>query len=183
MTSIWRSGQGAYYVIPEDCELDAGPVRITDFSGRSRGVAPDALIAFEVTEEQAHRWAKDELGKTLGELKDGIDEKLRGLRAKLEAVKSRPVKEGAAVTPDAPSALLSLLKQLPGVIGQSLSGEDGRVEDARNTMVDLQRRLKESGIDLDDRFTRFPDRLAELRKDAERQRKQAAPPPEEEPKV
>jgi hypothetical protein len=69
----------------------------------------------------------------------------------------------------------SLLKQLPSVIGHSLSGDEALVESARKSMVDLQQRLKESGIDLDDRFTRFPDRLAELRSEAE-EKKEEGPP-------
>ena len=57
------------------------------------------------------------------------------------------------------------------MIVQSLSRDGSRLDSARRAMVDLQRRLKETGIHLDDRFTRFPDRLAELRKDANESKK------------
>jgi hypothetical protein len=57
------------------------------------------------------------------------------------------------------------------VIGQSISGDEQRVEAAREKLAELQRRLAESGIDLDERFTGFADRLADLRKETEKKRK------------
>lgn len=62
-------------------------------------------------------------------------------------------------------ALFDLLKQLPRVIAYSLAHDAQRVEAAKSTMADLQRRLQEAGIDLDQRFTSFPERLAELREE------------------
>jgi hypothetical protein len=37
-------------------------------------------------------------------------------------------------------------------------------------MTDLQRRFKESGIDLDERFTNFPEPLADLRREFVKER-------------
>jgi hypothetical protein len=53
-----------------------------------------------------------------------------------------------------------------------LSGDEHRIDEAKNTMSDLQHRLKDTSIDLDNRFTKFPDRIAELRREFEQ--KQAA---------
>lgn len=65
---------------------------------------------------------------------------------------------------------MDLLKLFPTVLVNSLSGEEARVTSAKDTMANLQQQLKDAGIDLDDRFTNSPDRLAELPKDYERQR-------------
>lgn len=171
--AIWRSIDGEqYFLLPRHYVSPPGSLVIMEQFGTRLSVDPDAVAPFEMTEDQARRWAKDQLGRTLEELKEGLDEKLGELRQKVEAIKRQPVSEGTTVTPEAPAALLSLLTQLPGVIGQSLSGDDTRVENARKAMADLQQRLKKTGIDLDDRFTRFPDRLAELRKEAEREKKE-----------
>jgi len=171
---LWFSDNDSRaFLLPSDESLPTGSLSIHDRVGKRMSVSAESVAAYEIGEEQARRWAKDQLGRTLEELKEGLDEKLGELRQKVEAIKPQPVSEGTTVTPEAPSALLSLLKQLPSVIGQSLSGDESRVDKARSAMGDLQRRLKEAGIDLDDRFTKFPDRLAELRKEAEREKKEA----------
>jgi hypothetical protein len=159
-------------------------LRLTSLAGEIRCIAEDAGAPHEITEAQARRWAKDELGKTLEELKLGLDEKLAELRQKLEEFNKRPVDPKSKLTPDVGPALLALLKELPGILGKSLSGDAERVGAARGTMEELRRRLEEAGIDLGERFTGFPDRLAELRREVERERAAARgeppkPPPEE----
>jgi hypothetical protein len=139
-------------------------LEIRPHCGTCVSVNPEAVGPFEVTEAQAVRWAKDELGQTLDELKHGIDERLADLHRQLDERNRTPVTENTTVTPNATPALFDLLKKLPGVIGNSLSGDTKRVESAKTAMADLQRQLKEAGVDLDERFTKFPDRLAELRK-------------------
>jgi hypothetical protein len=180
--SLWAAeNRSRWFLVPLGMAPPDGPLVIRNLLGETARVDSRDLEPFEVTEDQARRWAKDQLGRTLEELRDGLNESLGELRQKVEAIKREPVKEGTAVTPEAPSALLGLLKQLPGVIAQSLSADQARVESARATMGDLQQRLKAAGIDLDDRFTRFPDRLAALRKEADEERKKASTPAEEKP--
>jgi hypothetical protein len=175
-SSLWHAAdRSRWFLVPRGVTLPEGDLAIRTLMGDPATVDAQGLVPYEITEEQARRWARDQLGRTLEELKRGIDEKLSELRHKVEDIKRRPVKEGTTITPEAPSALGSLLKQLPSVIGHSLSGDEALVESARKSMVDLQQRLKESGIDLDDRFTRFPDRLAELRSEAE-EKKEEGPP-------
>ena len=70
------------------------------------------------------------------------------------------------LTPDAATAMLALVKELPRVIARSLSADPGRVDAARTTMSRLQERLRAAGIDVDDRVGTFPERLAELRRGA-----------------
>ena len=148
--------------------------------GQQRSTDLRSLIPFEITEEQARRWAKEQLGETLDELRGRIDDKLAEFRRQLDEKNRTPVTENTTVTPNAAPALFDLLTKLPGVIGNSLSGEENRVEAAKSAMADLQQRLKDAGIDLDDRLTSFPDRLADLRKDAEEQRAATKnePPPD-----
>jgi hypothetical protein len=164
-SELWMThDRTRFFLIPPVCDPTPGPLRIETLQRTSRSVAEEDVQPFEVTEDQARRWAKDQLGQTLGELKQGLDDTLAGLRQRLDEFNRTPVQEGTAITPDAASAVFDLLKQLPRVLGQSLSGDDSRVAAAAETMADLQRRLKEAGIDVDDRVKEFPARLAELRK-------------------
>ena len=168
--TLWSMVGGArHFLVPDDFALQPGPLLISNVLGESVWVQPGDLDAFEITEDQARQWAKNELGQTLDELKHGIDERLADLRRQLDEKNETPVTENTTITPNAAPALFDLLKKLPGVIGNSLSGDENRVVTAKTAMADLQKRLKEAGIDLDDRFANFPDRLAELRKDAQDQ--------------
>lgn len=182
--SLWRTkDRGRWFLLPDDTAAAPGELAIKSLSGHSADVDPAWAGPFEVSEEQARRWAKDQLSHTLDELKHGFDERLADLRRQLDQKNQTPVTESTTVTPNAAPALFDLLKKLPGVIGNSLSGDEQRVATAKTAMADLQKRLREAGIDLDDHFTNFPDRLAELRKDAEHQtgKKSTAdePPPDE----
>jgi hypothetical protein len=164
-TTVWSTeDRSRWFLVPDDLPAVPGTLRVRSLEGRSAQIDADWLAPFQVTEDQARRWAKDQLGQTLGELKQGLDDTLAGLRQRLDEFNRTPVQEGTAITPDAASAVFDLLKQLPRVLGQSLSGDDSRVAAAAETMADLQRRLKEAGIDVDDRVKEFPARLAELRK-------------------
>jgi len=128
------------------------------------------LEPYEISEDQARRWAKDQLGNALSEIRESIDDKLDDWRQQLDEFNRTPMAEDTTVTPNTVSALFAFIRQLPGVVVGSLSSNELRVGEARDTMTDLHGRLKKAGIDLDERFTSFPDRLAELRKDVERKR-------------
>lgn len=163
---LWLSVDGSrYFLLPETCDVPPGDFAIRTVPGARRHVTLDAIKSFELTEEQALRVAKDQLGQTLDDLKHGIEERLGDLRERLDERKTTPIQDDTTLTPNAAPALLDLLKQLPRVIAYSLAHDAQRVEAAKSTMADLQRRLQESGIDLDQRFTSFPERLAQLRED------------------
>jgi hypothetical protein len=164
--SLWSTPErSAYFLIADDRVPALGSLAIRRLDGKTVWAAPDWLAPFAVTEEQARRVAKDQLGQTLDKLKHGIDERLAGLRERLDQHDLTPVSDDTPLTPNAAPALFEFLKKLPGVIVNSLAHDAQRVESAKTTMADLQRRLKEAGIDLDERFTDFPHRLAQLRED------------------
>lgn len=158
---LWRiKEENRWFLLPAGDRVP-GPLVLRDLTGSEQSVDPEWLRPYEVSEEQAHRWAREELGETLAELRHGIDEKLADARRALDEFKRAPA--ASAVSGDAGPALLDFLKSLPGVIGQSLSGDPQRVDAARETLARLQQRLRESGIDVDDRMKGFADRLASIR--------------------
>lgn len=166
---LWRADSPRrYLLVAETEELAVGPLEIRALDGATKRVDPAALTPYEITEEQAHRWAKDQLGQTLDELKDGIDDKLAELRQKLDDFNRTPVTPDTTITPDAATVMLDLLKEFPRVVARSLSADPTRVDAARSTMSDLQERLRAAGIDVDDRFGVFPERLASLRRNGKK---------------
>jgi hypothetical protein len=121
---------------------------------------------FEVTEQEAFQWAQEELGAILDQLRAGIDKVLAEARRRVDERHREPVGQRTRLTADAGGALLALLGKLPGVIGNSLSGDAKRVAVARETLAGLDGRLRDAGIELDERFTSFADRLAGLHDEA-----------------
>jgi len=169
--SLWRTEDGRrYFLLPDDLANVPGALRLSDEAGRVISCAPESLRGFETTEDQAFRWARAELGETLTELKHGLDERLAGWRRRIETVDPRPDGQPAGATGAAVPALLDLAKALPRVVGQSLSGDPARLHAARETMMTLQRRLRESGIHVDDRFGNFADRIASIREETAREK-------------
>jgi hypothetical protein len=174
--SLWMTpDRSRWFLVPDGASPRGGELLIQSLTDTALEVDEAWLIPFQVTEDQARRLAKDELGHALGELKDGIDNKLADWRRQLDEFNRTPVTENTTVTPNAAPALLDFLKTLPGVIGNSLSGEDNRVAAAKNAMADLQRQLNDAGIDVGDGLVRFSDRLAALRTDVEQQRAAGGP--------
>ena len=168
---LWTDARRTrFFLIPGELEPHPGSLCLSDLLGRQRSVSPESVTMFEITEDEARCWAKGQLGEALEDLKSGIDDKLADWRRWIDDLNNRPIKEGGTATPNAASAVFDFLTQLPRVVAQSISGDDNRVDSARNAIADLQLRLKESGVDLDDRIADFPDRLAGLRKDAELRR-------------
>ncbi|KGQ19363.1 hypothetical protein LF41_3013 [Lysobacter dokdonensis DS-58] len=134
--------------------------------GASISLMPESVECFEVTETQAHRWAREELSESLDQLKSGLDTTLGEWQERLGA-RSRRSDGVTQTTNEAAPALLAFFKRLPGVIGQSLSGDPQRLDSARDTLAELQQRLNDAGIDVDDRVKNFADRLASIRTEAE----------------
>ena len=164
--NLWMTtDQSRFFLIANNTSLVAGNFCIKTLTGQQAFVDLVSIEANEISEDQAHQWVKDQLGQTLGEIRSSIDEKLADWRTQLEEFNQTPVAKDTTITPDAAPALLNLLKQLPSILGNSLSGDEHRISEAKNTMTDLQRQLKEAGIDLDDHFKKFPDHLAELRRE------------------
>lgn len=164
---LWHTeDRKRWFLLPEERELARGSLEIRSLTGETSHADEQALSAYEVSEDQARRWAKDELAQTLDVLRGGIDEQLGEWRGRLEAFKKQPAGESTG-SADAAPALLDFLKELPRVIGQSISGDQQRVDAARDAMTRLQQRLRDSGIDVDDRVKSFADRLASIRTDVQ----------------
>ena len=107
--------------------------------------------------------AREELDHAVDEWRTGLDEVLVSARQRLDAMDHEPMCEYADVTPDVCGELWELARRMPGVIGNSLSGDAERVTNARDTLTRLAGGLRDAGVDLDDRFGGFADRLAGLR--------------------
>lgn len=168
---LWRSEDGSrWFLLPAAVPLDCGEVVIQGLDGSTARVDARWLAMFEVDEAEARDWARKELGETLGSLKRSIDAGIGEARARLAEVRRKPARDDSRVTPDALPALFALLKSLPAVIGNSLSGRAERVEKAAGEAADLERRLRSAGLDLGERLSDFPARLAGLRAEFAKER-------------
>ena len=132
-----RSRQGAAAVAAQG-RLRGGrrgsdDVDLALFAGDPRAIPTGA----DVTTDDEVREAREELGRTLEELKAGLDEVLATARERLDEKDHRPVEEDTEVTPDVGGALWELLRRMPGVIGNSISGDEERVGRARETLARL----------------------------------------------
>lgn len=161
---LWRDlDQRRYFLTPAGAGFKHGTTAIVDATGERRSVDLTSLEQFEVEEQDALRWAREELGATLDELKSGIGQVLTDARHWVDKRNHEAVGERTNVTLDVAGAMLALLGKLPGVIGNSLSGDAGRVAVAQETLAGLDGQLRDASIKLDERFTAFADRLAGLR--------------------
>jgi hypothetical protein len=168
---LWESSTPRrYFLVPRDVDVPAGSLVLRTRLGEETSVDPGAIVSYEVSEDQAHRWASAELGVTLTDLRASLDDTLAEMRARLDDERRAPVAPDANLTPNAIPALLDLMRALPGIVGQGISGDEERVAAARLKLAELQRRLGEGGVDLDERFTGFADRLAGLRHDFQARR-------------
>lgn len=168
--TLWTTATSErYFLVPPGFSFHPGGLVITNLNGESAEVDVNNVVPFEITEDQARQWAREQLGQALGEVRSAVDEKFAEWRKRLDEFNQTPHGKNSGVTPDAASGLLDLLKQLPGVVGNGLSGDEQRVDAARNIMAGLRQRLKESGINLGDEFGSFPDRLAALRRETEQE--------------
>ncbi len=166
--SLWRSeDRKRHFLLPDGFAPVQGPLQLRSLMDETLAVAPESVACFEMTEAQVQRWARGTLGDTLTELKRGLDDTFAEWRRKLDIAERTPSGQPTGATQATAPALLDLLRALPGVVGQSLSRDPSRVAVARQTMTTLQHRLRESGIDVDDRVGNFADRIASIREEAE----------------
>ena len=172
--AIWTDLEtGSYYLVPAAVELRPGTRRLRDAAGDIRTVELSDLAPFEITEDQAVRWTRANLPDALTELRASLDQTLAEARARLEAERNTPVAPDTTVTPNAVPALFDFLRALPGIVGGGISGDASRVAAARERLADIRRDLAAGGIELDERFTGFADRLAALREDFRARRDEA----------
>jgi hypothetical protein len=164
---LWRSeDRRRWFLVPANEAPPQGDLPIRSATDGATALVDRGWAArFETSEEEGRDWAKVELGATLGELKKGIDVGLAGIRQRLDEAERRPVSEGSPIALGAGPALLELLKSLPRVVLDSLSGNSARIDEARDASAEIEGRLGEAGLDLGGGLSKFPDRLAGLRRD------------------
>lgn len=171
--SLWRTlDRSRHFIIPGSVAPPPGALAIRCLSGDEISADDTWLLRFEVSEREARDWARSELGDALGELRGEIDARLSDARNALEAARHAPVSDDTDITPDAVPALLALVGKLPRAMLDSLSGKEDQVLKARESLAIIQQRLRAAGIDVGDKLEGFPDRLAGLREDFERRRKE-----------
>jgi hypothetical protein len=172
LESLWRNlDRSRHFIIPGAVNPLPGTLTIRSLTGEQISADETWLRRFEVSEAEARAWAKEELGDALNEVKDGVDAKLAAARARLDALRQTPVDEDTDVTADAVPALLAFVGKLPRAILDSLSGDENQIAKARESLAKIQQRLSAAGIDVGDKLEGFPERLAGLRDDYDRQRK------------
>jgi len=176
---LWRTEDHArWFIIPDADRPRPGALALRALSGEEAGVDPDWARRYEVAEAEGRAFAKEEFGYTLDEIRRRVDAKLAAMREDLDAARRTPVATDSPITPNAVPAIVALVvAKLPRVILDNLSGEPARIEKAGGELAALKQRLVAAGIDIDDRLTQFPDRLAALRRDFEARGKPKDGPP------
>ncbi len=163
-TSLWSTpDRTSWFLVPNSFVPRSGPLLIqNNTGGRTIEVDPLELGEFQITEAEALRWAREELGESLTELKENILAKLDEWRSQLDEFNHAPLTKKTKVTPEAGSLFYELLAALPKVFRESTSEDEARVGSARETMADLERRFEEAGLDVNGRVKAFPERLAKI---------------------
>ncbi|HEX8454328.1 MAG TPA: hypothetical protein VF647_19770 [Longimicrobium sp.] len=102
--TLWSDGALARrFIIPDDAELPAGEFHIRTSLGRERSVDEAAVLAYEVTKEEAQGWAKEQLGGVLGEVRGkalGFVVRLRERTAAMREENRAAWEQGVAEMPD-----------------------------------------------------------------------------------
>ena len=93
--TLWVTSDRRYrFLTPVDADLRPGATVLVDVTGRSRSVDLASIKQFEVSEQEARRWAREELGATLDDLKAGTYEVLAAARRRLDERNHAPVGDG-----------------------------------------------------------------------------------------
>jgi hypothetical protein len=163
---LWSSpGRDRQFIIPDAEPRRPGSLALRSLAGDNLEVDPEWVRRFEVSDAEARKWAREEFGFALEELRRGIDRKLGNARATLDAERHSPVAADSRLTSDAVRAVLELIRKLPGVVAGSLSGDAARVDRASGALAEVETRLGAAGIELGGKLAEFPSRLSALRRD------------------
>jgi hypothetical protein len=102
--TLWSDAARARrFIIPDDAELPPGAFVLRTSLGRERAVDEAAVLAYEVTAEEAQAWAKEQLGGVLGEVRGkavGFVERLRERTAAMREENRGTWEQGVAEMPD-----------------------------------------------------------------------------------
>lgn len=91
MTLYTTPDRTRYFLVPDDAALPSGDLRVRTFvgtqkPGRERLVDEATIVSFEVGEDEARAWVKEELGDVLGDVRErvlGFAERLKERTAAL----------------------------------------------------------------------------------------------------
>src|SRR4051812_6113097 len=68
--SLWTThARTRHFIVPDDAELPPGSFELRTSTGRERAADEAALLPYEVTEDEARAWAREQLGAVFGELR------------------------------------------------------------------------------------------------------------------
>jgi len=161
---LWRSADLArWFLFAAGDELPSGDLAITAFDGREACVDARWASLHEVGEGEGREWAREALGDALASVRARVEHRIAEARAETKAARAAPVTPGSEIAPEAVPALLSLMRSLPGVLRDGLSGDPQRVGEAEARLGEIQTRLNRSGIAVGDRLAGFAKRLDGLR--------------------
>jgi hypothetical protein len=135
-----------YFLVPEDAELPPGELTVRTFvgqerPGRERSVDEAAVSPYEVSEEEARAWVKEELGDVFGQVREtvlGFTERLKERTAELRE-ENRRVWDEAAEDPelqDAADRIRGGLKDLGSALRRLAKEGMERAESAREGSPD-----------------------------------------------
>lgn len=104
--AIWSTAdRERHFLIPNEADVPEGEFVLCTVVGRQKEVSEDAVLSYEVSEEEAKAWLKDQLGEVLGEAKNRLvdfAQKLREKTAEMRAENEAAWAEGDEETPAGP---------------------------------------------------------------------------------
>jgi hypothetical protein len=72
--TVWRCEEGTrYFLIPDDAVLPTGEFAIRTVTGKRRNTKQESLLVFEISEEQAVAWLKQQFGNFLDGLRGAAE--------------------------------------------------------------------------------------------------------------
>jgi hypothetical protein len=112
-----------HFLIPDDAALPPGDLLLRTSTGRERAVAEAAVAEYEVTEEEAREWAKEQLGEVFGEMRGrilGFTDRLKQRTAEIREENRRTAEEGMADAPPEVREALGRLRSGLRDLGQAI---------------------------------------------------------------
>jgi hypothetical protein len=93
--TVWRTDEGTrYFLIPDDAELPVGDFLIRTVTGKHRKTDEEALRTFEISEEQATMWLKQQFGNFLDGLRGAAEGFIAKINLATEKLRNTPGDQG-----------------------------------------------------------------------------------------
>lgn len=194
--TLWSdSEKKRHFLIPDSLQLPPGEYQLRTPTGKKRFVDPDALKNFEVSEEEADTWLKEELGDVMRQLGAGLrntfygkshqhqeknepkgpgdkqdEEKKKSLTPGLDLLADMTGTSRESLTGDYQAigkALRAYMDDIASTIGSSVSGDPKKAASAQERMAAWIDTLRKHDIDVPDQETgsKNTDDVADQTKD------------------